>query len=229
MAAQLTIDGLSRELDQGPSTEPVAPLLRRAFERTNQEVYRMAHSADSETQGMGSTAVLVLIRDRTADIAHVGDSRAYLLRKGKLRRMTTDHTRAQRMVEAAILTPEQARDHPSASVLERAVGIKPAVEVDLTQVHPLRKGDAILLCSDGLSGCVNDAEIEEVLKGGLPVAEIPKRLVDLALLKGSKDNITVQYLQYGRIKQGSSAKILRWTAVAAALLIGLIYLIMSLT
>jgi protein phosphatase len=118
------------------------------------------------------------------------------------------------MVESAILTPEQARDHPSASVLERAVGIKPAVDVDLTQIHPIRRGDAILLCSDGLSGCVSDGEIEEVLKGGLPIREIPERLVDLALRKGSKDNVTVQYLQYGESKKnpGGLRRLLRWTA-----------------
>jgi protein phosphatase len=228
MAAQLTVDGLRRELDQAPPTAPVPPLLQRAFERANEEVYRLAHSGDPETQGMGSTGVLVLICDRTAYIAHVGDSRAYLFRKGRLRRMTKDHTRAQRMVDAAILTPEQALNHPSASVLERAVGIKSAVEADLTQVRPVKKGDAFLLCSDGLSGSVSDEEIEEVLKKNLPLVDTPKRLVDLALEKGSKDNITVQYFQYGQIKPGRLAKILRWTAVAAAavtLLIGLIYLV----
>ena len=224
MAAQLTIDGLRRDLDQSPSNAPIAALLRQALERTNQDVYRLANSGDPETRGMGSTAVLLLICDRTAHVAHVGDSRAYLFRKGRLRRMTKDHTRAQRMVEAAILTPEQARDHPSASVLERAVGIKPSIEVDLTQNQPIKKRDAFLLCSDGLSGCVSDGEIEEVLKSALPVGEIPKRLVDLALLKGSKDNITIQYLQYGQIKRGRSSRILGWTAAAAgALLIGLIY------
>jgi PPM family protein phosphatase len=171
-----------------------------------------------------------LISGRTAHVAHVGDSRAYLYRKGRLRRKTTDHTRAQRMVAAAILTPEQALDHPSASVLERAVGIKPAIEVDMTQVRPVKKGDGILLCTDGLSGCVSDGEIEDVLRAGLPIPEIPRRLVDLALRKGSKDNITVQYLQYGKSKHVGLARILRWTAVAAvtlALLIGLIHLFNS--
>jgi protein phosphatase len=227
LAAQLTIDGLSRSLDQAPPGSSIVPLLRQAFETTNQDVYRMGHSSDHETQGMGSTAVLLLISHRTAHVAHVGDSRAYLYRNGRLRRLTTDHTKAQRMVDAAILTPDQALDHPSASVLERAVGIRPTIEIDLTELRPVKKGDGILLCSDGLSGCVNDGEIEDVLSGGHPVHEVPKRLFDLALRKGSKDNITVQYLQYGASKQFGVMKILRWMAIAVisgAVLLGLVYL-----
>jgi serine/threonine protein phosphatase PrpC len=225
LAAQLTIDGLRRVLEATPSAASIAVLLRQAFDETNQAVYRMAHADNPETRGMGSTAVLLLIRGRTAHIAHVGDSRAYLVRKGRLRRLTTDHTRAQRMVDAAILTPEQALNHPSASVLERAVGIKPAVEFDLTEVRPIATGDAFLLCSDGLSGCVGDSEIEEVLKGNLPIAEIPKHLIDLALQKGSKDNITVQYLQYRQVNEGGSGRIVAWTAVIAAALVLLMALV----
>ena len=210
LAAQLTIDGLRRDLDHAPPTASVIPLLRRAFARANQDVYQKAHSDDPETQGMGSTAVLLLIADRTAYVAHVGDSRAYLLRKGRLRRLTKDHTRAQRMVDAAVLTPEQALDHPSASVLERALGTKPEVEVDVAHIL-LLKADVILLCSDGLSGCVGDGDIQKILTSGLPVSEMPRRLVDLALRRGSKDNITVQCIQYGRTSR--LPRVLRWALI----------------
>jgi serine/threonine protein phosphatase PrpC len=212
LAAQLTIDGLRRNLDQAPSNEPVVPLLQRAFARVNQEVYQRAHSDDSESQGMGSTAVVLLVVDRTAYVAHVGDSRAYLLRKRRLRRLTKDHTRAQRMVDAAVLTPEQALDHPSASVLERAVGTKPEVEVDIADIL-LRRADLILLCSDGLSGCVGDGDIQKILTSGLPVSKLPRRLVDLALSRGTKDNITVQCIQYGRPSR--FLRVLGWALIVA--------------
>jgi serine/threonine protein phosphatase PrpC len=226
LAAQLTIDGLRRVLEQAPAGISIPSLLRQAFEQTNLEVHRMAHSGDAETDGMGSTAVVLWIREQSGHIAHVGDSRAYLFRDGRLRRMTKDHTTAQKMVEAGILTPEQALDHPSASVLERAIGIRPAIEVDLTQIEPIQKGDGMLLCSDGLSGCVSDGEIEEILKSRLTATETVKRLVDIAIAKGSKDNITVQYTQYGQVPAKSAARVPPWATLAvvgAALLLGLIY------
>src|SRR5262249_31787953 len=164
LAAQLTVDGLSDYLSKASRNERIDPALKQAFEETNQRVYDKAHSGDPMTQGMGSTAVLLLISRRTAYVAHVGDSRAYLYRDGRLRRLTTDHTRAQKMIDAGILTPKDAQDHPSASVLERAIGSKPIIEMEMTKVSRLKRGDGILLCSDGLSGYANDSDIESVLR-----------------------------------------------------------------
>ena len=115
------------------------------------------------------------------------------------------------------MTPQQALDHPSASVLERAIGIKPKIEIDMTQIDPVNRGDGILLCTDGLSGHVNDKEIADVLGRGLPVNEIPKRLFDLALRHQSKDNITIKYLQYGRSKSTrlGLARLLTWKRKSA--------------
>jgi protein phosphatase len=225
LAAQLTVEGLCYHLNKASAEARIRATLQQAFEATNKSVYDKARSGDPETQGMGSTAVLLLIAGRTAHVAHVGDSRAYLYRNGRLRRLTTDHTRAQKMVNAGILTSEEARDHPSASVLDRAIGIKPAVEIDMMKPLPLKKGDGLLLCTDGLSGCVADSEIEAVLRDASTIQEIPKCLFDLALRKKSNDNVTVQFLQYGeRIQaRASGARLLYWIAAAAigaALLIG---------
>jgi PPM family protein phosphatase len=225
VAAQLTVDGLCHCLSKASRNERVDPALKKAFEETNQSVYNKAHSGDPVTKGMGSTAVLLLISGRTAYVAHVGDSRAYLYRDGRLRRLTTDHTRAQKMIDAGILTPEDAQDHPSASVLERAIGTKPVIEMEITTVSRLKRGDGILLCTDGLSGYASDSDIEGVLRETPTIKEVPKRLFDLALQRKSKDNITVQFLQYGQRAEVRSSRttLLYWTAASAvgvALLIG---------
>jgi protein phosphatase len=228
LAAQLTVDGLSDNLSKASRNERVDPALKRAFEETNQRVYDKAHSGDPMTKGMGSTAVLLLISGRTAYVAHVGDSRAYIYRDGRLRRLTTDHTRAQKMIDAGILTPKDAQDHPSASVLERAIGSKPVIEMEMTKVSRLQRGDGILLCSDGLSGYASDSDIEGVLRETPTIKEVPKRLFDLALQRKSKDNITVQFLQYGLGAQvrSSRTRLLYWmapSAIGVALLIGLFH------
>ena len=150
---------------------------------------------------MGSTAVLLLISGQVAWVAHVGDSRAYLYRNRRLQQLTTDHTLVQKMVQAGMLKPEEALDHPNASVLDRAIGNKPSVEVDISDKLSLSEGDAFLLCSDGLSGYVTDPEIEAVLHSQATVQEIPERLVQLALQKGGEDNVTVQFIQYGIRKE----------------------------
>jgi PPM family protein phosphatase len=226
LAAQLTVDSLCDCLGKASRNGRIGPTLKRAFEETNQHVYDKAHSGDRVTQGMGSTAVLLLVSGRTAYVAHVGDSRAYLYRHGRLRRLTTDHTRAQRMIDAGILTPQDAQDHPSASVLERAIGTKPVIQMDLTKVSRLKRGDGILLCTDGLSGYASDSDIEGVLRDTPAVNEIPKRLSNLALDRKSKDNVTIQFVQYGNSAEARSSwtRFLYWTAAVAigvALLMGL--------
>jgi len=224
LAAQLTIEGLCSHLGKASPGSHIPQAVRQAFEKTNQNVYDKAHSGEAVTQGMGSTAVLLLISGRTAYVAHVGDSRAYLYRHGRLRRLTTDHTRAQKMIDAGILTSKDAQDHPSASVLERAIGSKPAIEVDMTKISRLKRGDGILLCTDGLSGYASDSDIEGVLRETPPIKEIPKRLFDLALQKKTKDNVTIQFAQYGNraeVRSWRTRLLYRMTAVA----IGLVLLI----
>jgi serine/threonine protein phosphatase PrpC len=197
-AAKLTVDRLQEYLNETPPGSTMEDAIRAAFEKTNKAVYEKAHSGDSETEGMGSAAVMLLTSGSVAHVGYVGDSRGYLYRKGRLRRLTTDHTKVQRMVEAGMLTPEQARKHPEASVLDRAIGHKPSIEADVSAALELKEGDGILLCSDGLSGYVDDLDIEAVLRTEITVQEIPNRLIQLALDKGSEDNVTVQFIQYGQ-------------------------------
>jgi PPM family protein phosphatase len=205
LAAETAVQELQRHISQAPVGEPVDQVIHAAFKKANETVYARAHSGDPATEGMGTTAVLLLISGQVAKLAHVGDSRAYLYRNGRLSQLTTDHTVVQRMVQAGMLKPEEAADHPDASVLERAVGSKPDIEVDIRN-ELLREGDAILLCSDGLSGYVADAQIESVLHSQGTVRETAENLVKLALEKGGKDNVTVQLVQYGTKKEAPAAR-----------------------
>jgi len=195
------VHGLQQYIGEAPADVSVKEAIQTAFTKTNETVYRQAHAGDPTTEDMGSTAVLVLISGQVARVAHVGDSRAYLYRKGQLKQLTTDHTIVQKMVQAGMLKPAEAINHPNASVLDRAIGNKPSVEVDISDPVRLHEGDAILLCSDGLSGYVAEPEIASVLRGQATVQEIPDRLVKLALQKGGEDNVTVQFIQYGTRKE----------------------------
>jgi protein phosphatase len=201
LAAELTVHGLQQYIGEAPADVSVKEAIQTAFTKTNETVYRQAHAGDPTTEDMGSTAVLVLISGQVARVAHVGDSRAYLYRKGQLKQLTTDHTIVQKMVQAGMLKPAEAFNHPNASVLDRAIGNKPSVEVDISDPVRLHEGDAFLLCSDGLSGYIADPEITSVLRGQATVQEIPDRLVKLALQKGGEDNVTVQFIQYGTRKE----------------------------
>jgi PPM family protein phosphatase len=197
VAAELTVQELQRSIAEAPVDAAVEKVIQTAFNKANDAVYQRAHAGDPTVEGMGSTAVLLLISGRVARVAHVGDSRAYLYRRGRLKQLTTDHTVVQKMVQAGMLKPNEAADHPNASVLDRAIGSKPNVLVDISEPWRLREGDAILLCSDGLSGYVPDAEVAAVLRSHAAVQEIPDQLMKLALQKGGEDNITVQFIQYG--------------------------------
>src|SRR5215469_8658481 len=197
LAAQLAIQELTQQIKEAPATQSVEQVIQAAFKKANETIYQKGHAGDPEVDGMGTTAVLLLISGKVARLAHVGDSRAYLYRDGELRQLTTDHTVVQKMVQAGMLKPEDAADHPNANVLERAIGTHESVEVDISKEVTLTDGDAILLCSDGLSGYVTYQEIKSTLQPPSTSQEIVARLVNLALQKGGKDNVTVQFIQYG--------------------------------
>lgn len=198
LAAQLTVESLTQRLSNIRSISAVPTETKRAFEEANRTVYEQGHSGVEEIRGMGATAVVLLVARSRALVAHVGDSRAYIFTRGELRRLTRDHSRVQRMVDAGMLEPAEAESHPDANLLERAIGVSPDVLVDISSWMRLHKGDKILLCSDGLHGYVKDDEISALLGNKLTSQELADQLVDLALRKGGEDNITVQLIEYGR-------------------------------
>jgi protein phosphatase len=202
LAARMTVDAVEQFLSDAPADLPFGKAATEAIARANREVHRLAHSGDPETDHMGSTVLVVLLSEGQAQIAHVGDSRAYLYRNDKLQRLTRDHTRIQQMLDAKMLTQEQARNHPESHLLSRAIGSQPEVEVEVSEPIALKEGDALLLCSDGLSGFVTDDKIRAALNKQRDIQRIPDDLVDLALSSGGNDNVTVQFVRVNRLARG---------------------------
>jgi protein phosphatase len=207
-AAKLTTEILGRALSGIRSISGAAVQVKAAFEEANKVVYERGHSADEETRDMGATAVVLLVGQSLAVVAHVGDSRAYLFMGSELRRLTKDHSRVQRMVDAGILTDAEAASHPASNLLERAVGVAPDIQVDISPPFRLNTGDLFLLCSDGLHGYVSDSEIAAILNRRMAVQATVDELIDLALEKGGEDNITVQLIGYDYSDRGG------WTPIA---------------
>ena len=144
-----------------------------------------------ELTGMGTTVSAILRSGDAIAIAHIGDSRIYLLRDGKLQQITADHTFVQRLVDSGRITPEEAAVHPRRSVLMRVLGdVDAAPEIDTT-VHDVKPGDRWLLCSDGLSSYVSDEKIEIVLAGLANTRDAADRLIKESLDQGAPDNVTV--------------------------------------
>src|SRR5262249_45991024 len=158
----------------------------------NKEVHERRRPDDPATRAMGTTGVALILDGRRFIVGHVGDSRAYLWRRGRLQQITRDHSHVQAMLDEGLLTAEQAASHPDASLLPRAIGHQPSVQADVTDWIALQPGDELLLCSDGLSGYVQDAEIAALLAASREPQTATNALVEAALRTGGHDNVTVQ-------------------------------------
>ena len=174
------------EYDDSMTLNSLKNMLEYAVLCANTSVYNRA-SCDSKLSGMGTTAVVAVITNERAVIAHVGDSRAYIIRGGTIKAITKDHSLVQHYVDIGLITPEEARIHPERNVITRAIGVGSDVITDI-DVEQLEPGDIILICTDGLNGCVEDSDILKILtedNGGAP------GLVQAALDAGGNDNVTV--------------------------------------
>jgi PPM family protein phosphatase len=163
--------------------------LASAIHLANRRVHESA-SSNPEQKGMGATIVAAWIEDQRLSLAHVGDSRAYLLRAGSMDQLTADHSLVAEKVRVGILTPQEADASEMQSVLTRAVGTSGTVQVD-TDEHILLVGDFLLLCSDGLTRMVTDPEIASILLTSTSAQESADRLVELANDNGGVDNVSV--------------------------------------
>ena len=186
VASNLAAAALQTGDVDGGGQERVAALIQAA----NQSVYERS-SRDAEVAGMGTTMTVALVEGAIITFGHVGDSRAYVLRDGTLEQLTDDHSLVAELVRGGKLSAEEAEHHPQRSVITRALGTDPDVDVDTFTVEA-RNGDVFVLCSDGLTDMVGDAEIGEVL--GEPresLREAAEDLVRRANRAGGQDNITV--------------------------------------
>lgn len=182
--------------------------LASAIHLANRKVFETAAS-NPEQQGMGATLVAAWIEGQRLSLAHVGDSRAYLLRAGSLDQLTADHSLVAEKVRVGILTPQEADASEMQSVLTRAVGTASAVEID-TDEQILLVGDSVLLCSDGLTRMVTDPEIASTLLTSTCAQEAADRLVDLANEYGGVDNISVIVLRIVQKSEGVLERLKIW-------------------
>ena len=163
-------------------------------QEANRRVYEHAGSDDT-TSGMGTTMTVALVENGTVAIGHVGDSRAYLVRDGALEQLTQDHSLVAELIRSGKLSPEEAESHPQRSVITRALGTDPDVDVDTYTIES-RPGDVFLLCSDGLTSMVGDAAILEAIEEhGGDLDRAARELVTRANRGGGEDNITVVFFE----------------------------------
>ena len=168
--------------------------LREAIEGANEAVLEKSES-DHALQGMGTTLTAGMLgTDGSLMVGHVGDSRAYLVRDGELRQITDDHSLVEEMVRGGELTPEQAELHPQRSIITRALGIEPQVDVDVYPIE-LQPGDRILLCSDGLTTMVRPEEIANIVRREADPRRAAQLLVDAANAAGGEDNVTAVIIE----------------------------------
>lgn len=181
--------------------------LTEAVVAANDSVFEKAAAA-AELRGMGTTLTAVLVREGRFHLAHVGDSRAYLLRSGEpISQLTTDHTLVQQLIDEGRLSSDEADTHPQRSVITRAIGVDRSVEVETLPPLEMLPGDQILICSDGLTGPVKEEEITSILCQLSDGAEACQALIDAANAAGGPDNITVVLLRVeGGVREGVAAR-----------------------
>jgi serine/threonine protein phosphatase PrpC len=196
VASRKVVENFYTHMSSLPADYSGENAIREAAARANAEIVAAASTPDSPHQQMGSTIVVALLQQYAdgsyAWVGHVGDSRAYLVRAGRIYRLTTDHSAVQSLLNRNLITPEEAERHPDTSVLTRCLGHQPEVEIDIEK-HPLAVGDTLLLCSDGLWGFVLEKEILAAVENpSLTVEAAAHSLLELALAAGGHDNIGIE-------------------------------------
>jgi serine/threonine protein phosphatase PrpC len=185
VASEMAVESFDEGLPEGVPAETLVNIIEDA----NRRIHDRSRS-DVGSAGMGTTVTAAYVGEGEVTVAHVGDSRAYLLRGGDLIRLTRDHSLVDELVRRGKLTEEQAESHPQRSVITRALGPEPEVEVDV-QVYQAHAGDLFMLCSDGLTAMVPEARVKPIIEGASSLEEAGRELIAAANEAGGRDNITV--------------------------------------
>jgi PPM family protein phosphatase len=194
IASQLGIDTLFAELLKGMnnglrSSMMVPDILKACVEKSNLRLWEESQ-LNIDYRGMGTTLTAALICDQVAYIAEIGDSRAYLVRSDKIEQVTKDQSAVQMLIDLGRMTKEQAETAPNRNIILQALGVEPNIQVALTRIE-LRRGDYLLLCSDGLSNKVYDDELRNIVLAPESIDVACSNMVELANMRGGEDNITV--------------------------------------
>jgi protein phosphatase len=213
VASRMAVEAFERADESGAAPEE---LLRRTAQEANREIFDLAQG-DSSRSGMGTTLTAALLHGDEISFGHVGDSRAYVFREGKLKQITNDHSLVEELRRQGKLTRDQAAEHPQRSVITRALGPEPNVDVD-TMTFSARPGDVFLLCSDGLTTMLEDEDVAAILARESDLHKAARRLVRAANERGGRDNITVVLfrLEPAEAESGSEGETLIGPSAAAA-------------
>jgi protein phosphatase len=204
-ASRLAVETIDKELrglwqnQDGPlfgryplQDSPLPEAIRTAVERACQTIFNAAQE-DPSLAGMGTTVISLLIKDEYAFFAHVGDSRAYLVRGDLIQQISEDHSLVNEQIKAGMITPEEAKHSRYRNIITRSVGFEEEVQVDVMGLVS-EPGDLFVLCSDGLANMLEDQELFDIVKRH-SLKEIPQQLVNLANDRGGDDNVTVIVVQ----------------------------------
>jgi protein phosphatase len=175
---------------EGSGTDDIAAALRDAMTRANTRIFSEAQT-NADLRGMGTTTSALLVRGNQAWLAHVGDSRIYLVRGDAISQLTDDHSLVAVMVREGLLTSKEAENHPRRNVLQRSMGVSEEVDIDVRGPFDLQELDTFVLCSDGLHGVVKPDEIKDIALKATSIEEAADAMVNLALERGAPDNVTV--------------------------------------
>ncbi len=221
VASEIAVRVLSDRAPEHPDSEE----LGRAVQAANHAILKAAHEGRGR-EGMGTTCTAAMLEGERLVIAQVGDSRAYLLHRGHLQQLTRDHSLVADLVEAGQITAEEARVHPQRSVITRALGSDPRTVADLYEIN-VEAGDRLLLCSDGLSGMVLDADIEATMSRVRDPQRCASQLVNEAIAAGGHDNVTVIVADVAGYAEKHRKKIARKTKTTIAIVLVLLAAIIA--